>query len=381
MAKKATKSAAPAAPVKLTDKDKKTLDSLLTVAKKIGEFAKNSAPPVLEIRSRSLSNVKFNQSKKIIEMGSSKTTRELFNLSQAKAYMQTLLVGSGAKRLIEQGKTTSLRGLYYMLKHTIDGTKEETFEEQSESDSMIEDVEVLLEALREELHLYAQKRGDMVGQITIVDSGDEIDCTRMGSGGYGIPSIVEPERIQFKNCKAKFVLHVEKDTVWQRFNEDKFWLKHNCILTHGAGQPTRGVRRLLYRLHHELSLPIYCVLDNDPWGYYIYSVLKQGSINLAYESKRMAIPAVRYLGLRSNDYERCELSSSIQIKLNEQDIKRANQIKSYPWFAHKKAWQKEIDLMLKNGFKLEVEALISKDISYVTEEYVPQRLEEKEFLD
>ena len=51
------------------------------------------------------------------------------------------------KELIEQGKTTSLRGLYYMLKHTIDGTKEETFEEQSESDSMIEDVEVLLEAL------------------------------------------------------------------------------------------------------------------------------------------------------------------------------------------------------------------------------------------
>jgi len=40
-------------------------------------------------------------------------------------------------------------------------------------------------------------------------------------------------------------------------------------------------------------------------------------------------------------------------------------------FANKKPWQKELDLMLKNGFKLEVEALISKDISYVTEQYVP----------
>lgn len=383
MAKKSAgkSSVASAAPVKLSDKDKKTLGSLRSMATEVAAFAERSRAPHLDVPSRSLSNVRFNQSRKIIEMGSGTNRRELFNLSQAKAYMQTLLVGSGAKRLIEQGKTTSLRGLYYMLKHTIEGAKEETFDEQSESDSIIEDVEVLLEALREELHLYAQKRGDMVGQITIVDSGDEIDCTRMGSGGYGIPSIVEPERIQFKNCKAKFVLHVEKDTVWQRFNEDKFWLKHNCILTHGAGQPTRGVRRLLYRLHHELNLPIYCVLDNDPWGYYIYSVLKQGSINLAYESKRMAIPAVRYLGLRSNDYDRCELSSSIQIKLNEQDIKRANQIKSYPWFENKKPWQKEIDKMLQNGFKLEVESLISKDISYVTEEYVPQRLAEGEFLD
>ena len=37
--------------------------------------------------------------------------------------------------------------------------------------------------------------------------------------------------------------------------------------------------------------------------------------------------------------------------------------------------------MLKNDFKLEVEALISKDISYVTETYVPERLEDQDFLD
>src|SRR6185295_4199589 len=115
--------------------------------------------------------------------------------------------------------------------------------------------------------------------------------------------------------------------------------------------------------------------------YYIYSVLKQGSINLAYESARMAIPDASYLGLRSKDFKECDLPESVQIQLNDQDIKRANQIKNYPWFEKKKAWQKEIDLMLENKFKLEVEALISKDISYVTEEYVPQRLEEGDFLD
>jgi DNA topoisomerase-6 subunit A len=221
----------------------------------------------------------------------------------------------------------------------------------------------------------------MVGNITLNDSGDDIDCTRMGSGGYSIPSIVEPEVVKFLKCDAKFILHVEKDTVWRRFNEDKFWKEYNCILTHGNGQPPRGVRRLLNRMHNELKLPVYCLLDNDPWGYYIYSVLKQGSINLAYESRRMAIPNARFIGLRSKDFKRCELSPSVTIKLSEQDVKRAKQIQKYPWFATKKPWQKEIDLMLKNGFKLEVEALISKDISYVTEEYVPQRLAERDFLD
>jgi DNA topoisomerase VI subunit A len=367
--------------VTLTTKDKKTLGSIRGLADSVVQSAERGRAPHVDIPSRSLSNVRFNQSKRIIEMGTGKSRRELFNLGQARSYMQTLLVGSGCKQLIEQGKTTSIRGLFYLLKHTIEGTSEETFDTQSECDPVIEDVEVSLDSMREELHLYAKNAGAMVGPITLVDSGDEIDCSRMGSGGYSIPSIVEEEIVQFKKNSAKFVLHVEKDTVWRRFNEDKFWRLHNCILTHGGGQPPRGVRRLLHRLHYELKLPVYCLLDNDPWGYYIYSVIKQGSINLAYESRRMAIPAARFLGLRSNDYERCQLTPSVQIKLNDQDIKRARQIAQYPWFANKKPWQKELDLMLKNGFKLEVEALISKDVSYVTEEFVPARLEEGNFLD
>jgi DNA topoisomerase-6 subunit A len=366
---------------KLTSKDKKTLGSIRDLANGVVQSAERGRAPYVEIPSRSLSNVKFNQTKRIIEMGNGSNRRELFNLAQARSYMQTLLVGSGCKQLIDQGKTTSIRGLFYLLKHTIEGTSEETFDTQSECDPIIEDVEVSLDAMREELHLYAKNAGAMVGPITLVDTGDEIDCARMGSGGYSIPSIVEPEIVQFKKNSAKFVLHVEKDTVWRRFNEDKFWKTHNCILTHGGGQPPRGVRRMLHRLHHELNLPVYCLLDNDPWGYYIYSVIKQGSINLAYESRRMAIPAARFLGMRSGDYERCKLTPSVQIKLNEQDIKRARQIAQYPWFAKKNPWQKEIDLMLKNGFKLEVEALISKDISYVTEQYVPARLKEGIFLD
>ncbi|HTG74203.1 MAG TPA: DNA topoisomerase IV subunit A [Terriglobia bacterium] len=378
MAKKTKKAADTAT---LTDKDKKTLGSIRGLADGVVQSAERGRPPHVEIPSRSLSNVRFNQSKRIIEMGTGTNRRELFNLNQAKSYMQTILVGSGCKQLIEQGKTTSIRGLFYLLKHTIEGAHEETFDTQDECDPIIEDVEVSLDAMREELHLYAKNAGAMVGPITLVDSGDEIDCSRMGSGGYSVPSIVEPEIVQFKKNSAKFILHVEKDTVWRRFNEDKFWKKYNCILTHGGGQPPRGVRRMLHRLHHELKLPVYCLLDNDPWGYYIYSVLKQGSINLAYESRRMAIPAARFIGLRSSDYERCELKPSVQIKLNDQDIKRARQIAQYPWFAHKKPWQKEIEMMLKNGFKLEVEALISKDISYVTEQYVPSRLEEDTFLD
>ena len=123
------------------------------------------------------------------------------------------------------------------------------------------------------------------------------------------------------------------------------------------------------------------MLDNDPWGYYIYSVIKQGSINLAYESRRMAIPGAKYMGLRSKDFERCDLNSSVTIKLSDSDKKRIGQISRYPWFEKKQKWQKEFRGMLSNDFKLEVESLINRDLSYVTEEYVPQRLKDRDFLD
>ena len=84
--------------VRLTAKDKKTLKALRASADTVVAAAKRSRAPHLEIPSRSLSNVRYNRSKRFIEMGSGKNRRELFNLSQAKSYMQTMLVGSGCKR-------------------------------------------------------------------------------------------------------------------------------------------------------------------------------------------------------------------------------------------------------------------------------------------
>ncbi|MCE2752184.1 MAG: DNA topoisomerase IV subunit A [Pirellula sp.] len=367
--------------VPIKGRDIETMGKLQRLATAVAEVAKKRRDPYLEVPSRSLSNSNYNRRKRLIEMGGKTNRRELFNLNQARAYMQTILVGSGCSRLIRQGKSTSIRGMYYMLKHNIEGTKENTFEDQSESDTIIEDLEVITGAMREELHLYAEPRGNLAGPLVVIDGGNELDASKMGAAGYPIPSIVEPDRVKIKRCDAKFILHVEKGTVWQRFNEDKFWQKHNCIVSHGAGQPARGVRRMLYRLHSEYKLPVFCLLDNDPWGYYIYSVIKQGSINLAFESMRMAIPDAKFIGLRSGDYERCGLKQNVTIKLDDKDKKRAKQIASYPWFSEKKHWQAEIKQMLTNDFKLEVEALISRDISYVTEKYVPERLRNNDWLD
>lgn len=362
-------------------RDQRTLGKLTGLADAVAKSAFAGREPKVSIPLRTKSNTIWDKKKGILRMGEAEAERELFNLNQAKQFMQTMLHASTVKDLIEAEKTSSLRGVFYKAKHTVAGTKENTFDGQEESDPILEDLEVSLGALREELHVFAENRGSMVGNITLVDKGDEIDCRRMGSGGYALPSIVEPDVIQFKKCEARFVLHVEKGTVWNRFNEDRFWEENNCILTHGAGQPPRGCRRLLQRLNQELKLPIICVLDCDPWGHYIYSVIKQGSISLAFESSRLAIPEAKFLGIRAKDYKACSLDDAVKIDLTDNDVKRAKEIAAYPWFEGHKGWQKEIQSLLDNGFKMEVESLITKDISYVTEEYVPQRLKAKDWLD
>ena len=140
------------------------------------------------------------------------------------------------------------------------------------------------------------------------------------------------------------------------------------------------MRRLLHRCTTSSSCPVYCLLDNDPWGYYIYSVIKQGSINLAYESKRMAIPDARFIGLSSFDKGQYQLPANVAIKMDDGDNNRAKQMLAYPWF--KKAhWQREIQEMVRSGLKFELEALSRRGISFITEEYVPRKLKDRDWLE
>src|SRR5262245_11602121 len=357
--------------------DKQTDEKL---ADQVMRSVKGGKNPFVEIPIRSLANVQFNPRKRLIELKDQKQKRYFFNVSMAKKFMQTFLVSEACKELIESGKTTSIRDLYYVTKHTIGDTKQNTFEEQEESDPIIEDLEVTVDALREELHLFADRKGAMVGPITIVDSGDTIDLRRMGSGGWAVPSIVEENVITFRKHEAKYVLLVEKGAIWTRFNEDKFWKRNNCIIVHGGGQPPRGVRRLVQRLHKELRLPVYVLVDNDPWGFYIYSVMKQGSINLAYESMRMAVPDARFVGLSSFDKGQYQLPSNVAIKMDDGDNNRAKQMLAYPWFKHAR-WQGEVQEMVRSGQEDELEARSRRGISFITEEYLPKKLKDRDWLE
>jgi len=224
--------------------------------------------------------------------------------------------------------------------------------------------------------LTTDRKGIVAGNVVIKDRGDSIDWSKLGSGGWSIPSTVD--EIDFKSVDADFVLVVEKNAGFERLHEDKFWQKQNCILIGTGGQPSRGTRLVIQRLNKEHKLPVYVFADNDAYGYYIYSVIKAGSMGLAHISDRIATPEARFIGLTTTDVFEYDLKK-VTIKLKEVDIKRAKELLKYDWFKHPR-WQKEINLMLEKGIKAEIEALSRRGLKFMSEQYLPEKLKKKDFM-
>jgi DNA topoisomerase-6 subunit A len=332
--------------------------------------------PKIEIPIRSLSNIIYDEKTKSLRLGDKISKRYFFNVAHAKKFMQTTIIAAFCKELLDEKIHTSLRDMYYNLKRTLPNSNENTFDEQIESDPIIVDLEVALDVLREQLNLSADVRGRVVGKATIVDRGDVVDWSKLGSGGWAIPSNVED--IELKKVDAKFILVIEKNAAFERLHEDKFWDKQKCILITTQGQPARGCRRLIQRLSEKYKLPVYVFCDSDPYGWYIYSVIKYGSMSLAHVSDRLGTTNAKYIGLTISDIEKFGLGK-FTIKTKEVDVKRAKDMMKYEWFQTKE-WQKELKLLVDKKVKAELEALSGRGLRFMTEEYLPNKIKEKDFL-
>ncbi len=235
---------------------------LLNLGEQLVKEANKGENLHLDIPVRGSANVLFDEKEKKILLGDKMAKRFLFNVAHARRFMQTMLVASYVKKdLLENNLTATLRDLYYAKKRTIAGFKEDTIDEQKESDMAIVDLEVAMDSFRERLHLRAEPKGRMAGDIVVLDSVrnkvDTIDLSHMGSGGWAVPSIVE--QIEFKDVGVEYVLVAEKNAIFDRLNEDGYWKKNKCLLMTTAGQAARGARRLLQRLSSELKIPCYCL--------------------------------------------------------------------------------------------------------------------------
>lgn len=362
----------------------------------IYETIMRNEEPKMVITKRTLSNTIYDEKRKLLILGDEKLVRKFLDAHEARKFMQTILMASIIYQALINNEYPTIRDLYYRGKHTIRYrdhrgriTEENTWDEQAESDSVLRDIEVYTDLLREDMLILSKEKGKVVGDMRIKSGDDIIDLSRMGHGAYAIEPT--PDLIEFKDVNAELVLVIEKDAVFQQLHRAQFWRKYKAILITSAGQPDRATRRFVRRLNEELGLPVYILTDSDPYGFYIYSVFKIGSITLSYESERLATPNARFLGVSMSDIfgdpnigKKPYLSEGERrnyiIKAKDMDLKRARELRNYRWFQTKK-WKRELDIFEEKKAKLEIEALTSKGLGFLMDNYIPNKISSGDWID
>ncbi len=332
--------------------------------------------PSMKLPLRALSNVRYQPKVGYLEM-KGKTKERTLTVNTVKTFSQTLRMMALSKQLVDTDDIATKREAYYVSKNWDDAR----FDEQPESDTVMDDVEALFGLNREQLgFIPEEKGGEIAGKLIIVDKDRDtgkplhIDCTKFGSGAYSIPISVED--LQFETS-AKFVLVIETAGMFQRLVKHNYWKTANCILVSMGGVPTRACRRFIRRLADEMKLPVYVFVDGDPYGISnIYRTLKVGSGNAAHLNEFFCVPQARFLGITPQDIVQYKLPTH---PLKEVDVKRAKDaLKTDPFFLHHKAWQDAINQLVKMGVRAEQQALAKHGLNYVIDTYLPEKLKHPE---
>jgi DNA topoisomerase-6 subunit A len=345
------------------------------------DVIKKQRKPSLRFPIRSLTNVRYDPKTGYFEIRGKTATRTL-SYSTVKTFAQSMrLLATTKKDLLDKNDIAGKREIYYNSK----SWGECRFDEQPESDTLLDDIEAMLGVNREQIGYIPEERGgDVAGPLTVVDqnptTGEEvrIDCARLGTGAWSIPSRVE--HLRFKST-AKFILVIETSSLFQRLVHHRYYEKAHCVLVSMSGVPTRACRRFIRRLADDQKLPVLVFTDGDPYGYCnIYRTLKVGSGQAAHINRFFCVPQAHYLGVTPQDIVEYDLQDATH-PLEDADIKRAKDaLKNDPFIQHHREWQDALNQMLKMGVRIEQQAFAKHGLNYVLDTYLPDKLRKKQFL-
>ncbi|MEE8167319.1 MAG: DNA topoisomerase IV subunit A [Candidatus Hydrothermarchaeales archaeon] len=347
------------------------LEELESNAEEILEDIKEQKNPGFDVPSRSAKNFVYNEKKDIIYMGSKKSKRTFHNTGTTTSFTQMLFVMSVLKEVAEKDKHLTKREVYYQDPELFNG-------DQNASDNIIEDIAVSMRVTRPCIRVVATAKGVCVGDLTLREGDDTFNCNSLGRGGWSISPFID--EVEIIDCGAEYILVVEKDAALIRLIEENFHKRNHCLLITGKGQPDIATRRLIRRLHKEEKLPVYVLTDSDSYGMQICSSYKRGSISLSFESPYLAVPKAHLLGLLPSDLDKFDVSKAARLKMTDWDIKKAENMLEYPWIKNNRKWRSELQLMVERKEKAELQALARHGITFMTDVYIPQKLDSKDWI-
>lgn len=336
----------------------------------------NAKRPILEAIKCSLDNSKYSPKVGYLTPGDKKVRTEL-NVSSVQKMSRAIFLLEVLLRNIDTGAVNTKRELYYIAKGEVKHSPELKpldFQDQSESDAVIDFICEMLECYREDLNCYANDRGGQTysNQLVVTETMPDGTKAVVDLGSLGTSPFQPKNRPQSLQLKAKkkidFCLVVESEGTANTFVANGFCKRHNCILIGAQGVPSNAVRGWTKLIQDQLKVPIYFFGDLDAYTIQnIYRTLKAGSAASLIRNSDFSAPDVHFLGVLPEDIKKYDLSD---YPVKETDVsearalkKAADALKNDPFFQDKrnKHLSKLLEWLLKNKRRCEQQAFFMVD--------------------
>ncbi|MEW5315510.1 MAG: hypothetical protein WDW38_006932 [Sanguina aurantia] len=341
----------------VVDKDAASvLDDIESAIFRIAQTILEGEGFAFEIPSRTKTNQQYVPELDRIVLKDSASLRPFANTTTCRKTAITTRILSLVHELCTKRIHVTKRDLFY--------TDAKLFEKQEQSDHILDDLSCMLGCTRSSLH--DLRRALYIGRLQFREDGDLIDCSKMG-----VDSMVSD---------ARFILLVEKDAAFMRLAEDRFYNTYPCVIMTAKGQPDVASRLFLKKLKTTLKIPVLALVDSDPYGLKILSVYMQGSMNMSYDSGNLTTPDIKWLGVRPSDLDRFEIPQQCRLPMNEEDIKMGKRLLEEDFVKSNPDWVAELELMLKSKEKAEIQALSSFGFQYLSQVYLPLKLQEGDWI-
>lgn len=303
------------------------------LAEKMLKDLENSKRPVLEAVKTSLDNSFYNSKVGYLTPGDKRVKTEL-NVSSVQKLARVVFILEILLRNLEIGSVNTKRELYYIAKGLIKGNtryKPLDFEDQVESDAIIDFIGDMLEVYREELNCFANDRGGQTfsQQLVVTETlpnGEKavIDLSTLGTSPF--QPMNKPQALKLKvKKKIDFCLVVESVGTANTLVTMGFTKRNNCIVMGAQGVPSNGVRGWCKLIQEELEIPMYFFGDLDAYTLQnIFRTLKAGSAASLIRNADFSAPDVKFLGVLPEDVRKYDLP---HYKVKESDQAEARALK------------------------------------------------------
>lgn len=354
--------------------------------------------PVLEAIKCSLDNSFYDHKVGYLTPGE-KTVKTELNVSSVLKMSRSVFFLEILLRNLDSGAVNTKRELYYIAKGECKQNKllkPLDFNDQVESDSIIDFICELMEIYREEINCFANDRGGQTYCQNLIvtehmpdGTKATIDLSSLGTTPFQPKNRPQSFTIKPKKGKIDFCLVVESEGTANTLVTNGFTKRHNAIVMGAQGVPSNGVRAWAKTIQDQLKIPIYFLGDLDAYTMQnIFRTLKAGSAASLIRNKDFSAPEVRFLGVLPDDVKKYDLTNynvDPRDPVEGRSLKKAQDaLANDPFFKDKKnkGLSEILDWLIKERRRCEQQAffMVNPKDPQAFEKIILEKIKKKDYV-